>query len=339
MMFLFKNDKVFFGLSLAILSLAVVFSLKSGIAATNIAADAPPAYLHWAWSDVAGWIDFYSTATVTVSFEELQGYARYSANGTGAAPWQYISLNCASGPVGSTCAPINYKVSNSESGILSGWAWSDAVGWISLNCSNAGTSGCAGHEYGVTIVNSATYPGQAEFEGFAWNDIIGWISFNCNNPHESYPNGICGIVDYKVLTGWAIAPMEGELISSTFDTEETDGVAYNYILWTGSANSGDVRFQLATSNCSNGATNSPACDQNIGWGGTKTSGDGAFLGPLGSGATDDLYSASGPDVPIPIFNKATHLNRRYFRYRIVMFSNLSRTLAPEINGVIVNWSP
>ncbi|MCL4406263.1 MAG: hypothetical protein M1586_00115 [Patescibacteria group bacterium] len=334
-----NKDKILFGCSLILFALALIFALQTAVAATNIAADAPPAYLHWAWSDVAGWIDFYSTDTVNVAMTELQGYARYSAKGDGAAPWQYISLNCASGPAGSSCTPVSYKVSNTETGKLSGWAWSDAVGWISLSCENAGTSGCAGHDYGVTVVNSVSYPGQAEFEGFAWNDIIGWISFNCNNPHEGYPSGICGLVDYKVMTGWTIEPLEGEVISSTFDTDEVDGVAYNYILWKGVANSGDVRFQLATSNCGNGATNAPTCDQNIGWGGSKTSGDGAFLGPLGTTAADDLYAASGPDVPMPIKNKETHSNKRYFRYRMVILSDLTRTLAPQVSGVIVNWSP
>lgn len=334
----FKNDRFLFGLSLASLVFALIFSFEFVLAVTNIAVDAPPAYLHWAWNDTIGWIDFYSTDSVFIELDQLQGYARYSVNGNGAAPWNYISLNCASGPAGSTCTPVDYKVSNTEAGIMSGWAWSDAIGWISFSCGNPGTSGCAGHEYGVTIVNSAT-PGQAEFEGFAWNDVVGWISFNCNNPHEGYPAGICSQIDYKVATGWIIEPLEGELISSTFDTGEVDGVAYNYILWKGNANSGSVNFQLATSDCGNGATNPPTCDLNIGWGGSKASGDGAFLGPLGTAASDDLYSASGPDAPMPILNKATHSNRRYFRYRMVILSNLSRTLSPEIDGVIVNWSP
>jgi hypothetical protein len=335
----FKNDKVFFGFSLIVFVLVVVFSANLVFATTNIAADAPPAYLHWAWNDIIGWIDFYSTDSVLVELTELQGYARYSANGDGIAPWQYISLNCASGPAESTCSPISYKVLNTDSGVLSGWAWSDAIGWISLSCENAGTDGCAGHEYGVTIVNSVDYPEQAEFRGFAWNDVVGWISFNCDNPHESYPNGMCGVVDYKVLTGWIVEPLEGELISSTFDTSEADGVAYNYILWKGVANSGDVRFQLATSNCGNGATNAPTCDQSVGWGGLKISGDGAFLGPLETADSNDLYSASGPDVPMPLRNKAEHFNKRYFRYKMVILSNLSRTQSPEVSGVIVNWSP
>lgn len=324
---------------LAIFIAAAFLTLNAAEAATNIAADNPPAYLHWAWSDVVGWIDFYSTDSVNVTTTELQGYSRYSAEGDGAAPWQYISLNCASGPSGSSCAPISYKVSNTGSGELSGWAWSDAVGWISFSCENEGTSGCAGRDYGVSVVNSSDYPGQAELQGFAWNDIAGWISFNCSNPHVGNPDGICGTVDYKVLTGWSIEPMEGEVISSTFDTGEADGAAYNYILWKGVTNSGDVRFQFATSNCGNGATNPPACDQNVGWGGDKTSGDGAFLGPSGTSAPDDLYSGSGPDVPIPLKNRATHTNKRYFRYRVVLYSDITRALSPRIDGVIVNWSP
>lgn len=55
--------------------------------------------------------------------------------------------------------------------ILSGWAWSDNIGWISFNCDN--TSSCGTVDYSV-IVDQAT----GHLSGYAWSSNIGWISFN-----------------------------------------------------------------------------------------------------------------------------------------------------------------
>ncbi len=52
-----------------------------------------------------------------------------------------------------------------------GWAWSDNIGWISLNCTN--TSSCATSDYGVTV-----NPLNGGMTGYAWSDNIGWIQFN-----------------------------------------------------------------------------------------------------------------------------------------------------------------
>lgn len=54
--------------------------------------------------------------------------------------------------------------------ILKGWAWSDTIGWISLNCENLNTCGTV--PYGVAI-DQAT----SKLSGYAWSSNIGWISF------------------------------------------------------------------------------------------------------------------------------------------------------------------
>ena len=51
---------------------------------------------------------------------------------------------------------------------VSGWAWSDNIGWISFNNTTDGS----GFNYGVNINNDGI------FSGYAWSDNIGWISFN-----------------------------------------------------------------------------------------------------------------------------------------------------------------
>jgi len=53
---------------------------------------------------------------------------------------------------------------------ITGYAWSDNIGWISFNCSN--TSSCGISNYGLTIAADGTV------SGYAWSDNIGWVSAN-----------------------------------------------------------------------------------------------------------------------------------------------------------------
>ena len=41
---------------------------------------------------------------------------------------------------------------NPTTGVFTGWAWNDAVGWISFNCSNSGT--CVSSDYYVATSQS-----------------------------------------------------------------------------------------------------------------------------------------------------------------------------------------
>lgn len=75
---------------------------------------------------------------------------------------------------------------------LSGYAWSDNIGWISMS----------GPLHSVAV-NSGT----GAFSGYAWSDNIGWISFN---PADvvGCPSGACNPtlnVGTGVVTGWARA--------------------------------------------------------------------------------------------------------------------------------------
>lgn len=53
---------------------------------------------------------------------------------------------------------------------VSGWAWSENVGWISFNCTNDSTCGTV--NYGVNVRQ------DDYLEGYAWTETVGWISFN-----------------------------------------------------------------------------------------------------------------------------------------------------------------
>lgn len=53
---------------------------------------------------------------------------------------------------------------------VSGWSWSENIGWISFNCTN--TSSCGAVNYGVTID-----PDNGKFSGYGWSENVGWLSF------------------------------------------------------------------------------------------------------------------------------------------------------------------
>src|SRR5690348_8951689 len=68
--------------------------------------------------------------------------------------------------------PVAHAQTGSTSGHLGliGWAWSDTIGWISMDCSN--TSTCGNTAYGISIDNNGV------LSGFGWSDNIGWVSAN-----------------------------------------------------------------------------------------------------------------------------------------------------------------
>ncbi|MDP3725138.1 MAG: hypothetical protein Q8R20_01570 [Nanoarchaeota archaeon] len=282
-----------------------------------------------AWSDISGWWDFHGTHTVKVQGTYLKGYASGNVGD--------ISLDCATARGGNICASIsNYGICNGPgphntdgscpngdaTGILSGYAWNDSIGWISFNCdqtSHGGTNTCTESNYRVEIDGDS-----GDFSGYAWNDVEGWISFNGPG--------------YKVKTAWRATSTLGFLESSVFDTEDFGGVVLNSIIWQGAQPGGgaSVDFQIAASNCPNGAENKPNC----------TTGTWVFKGP--DNTSETYYGAEcpaiGPSSPAIGPNKAICvnplqvLNFRYLRYRVRLKSNLTQTESPVIRDIILNWS-
>ena len=132
-----------------------------------------------------------------------------------------------------------WKVSNDGAGNLSGFAWSESVGWISFYCGDLVPS-CVNFNHRVAI------DGSGNFSGWAWNDAIGWISFNCNN---SGIGDTCATSNYKVKTSWVATSLVGTLLSSVTDTSVSGGVAFNSLAWKGNQPAGTaVKFQFASAN-------------------------------------------------------------------------------------------
>ncbi len=213
-----------------------------------------------------------------------------------------VSLDCHTTRNGDICAQSNYQVTNDGSGNLSGWGWNDQYGWLSFDCNN--NNGCAQSNYRAYI------DGNGNFQNYAWNDAAAWISFNCAN------NGSCGVSNYRILTSWAATSASGFVDSTAYDTGVAGGAQLNSVLWRGNLPAGTaVRFQFSTSNASSGP-----------W---------TFIGPDGTGNT---YYSTGPDASLrldyTLFN-----NRRYFKYRTMLVSDLAQRLTPRVDDVLINWSP
>jgi hypothetical protein len=285
-----------------------LFVAPHAFAATNVSSSATA---HWAWNDSIGWIDFNPSGAgnVVVTPTQLEGYASSSAG--------QISFNCdATNPSGvSVCGTSSFKVTNDGVGNLGGWAWNDRFGWISFfwgnasaNPSAAVTSMCSTYESrSYTPMCGVTIDGYGAFQGWAWNDTIGWIDFNCDNPEDNVCNNP---MQFSVVTTWAATSTTGTLDSQTFDTGVANGAQLNSIMWKGVATSStSVSFQFAVSSNS--------------------------TGPWNYGA---VYTPTGPGIPLPLTGYSS-LTGRYFRYRVILTTDKSQTKTPEVDDVIVNWSP
>ncbi len=105
------------------------------------------------------------------------GYVAYTVNPTSVAPT---------------------KVEAGASQNVSGFAWSENIGWISLNSTSDGSA----TSYGVNI---SPLTGTGIFSGYAWSENVGWITFN-SGELTACPSGTCNAqVDWTSgkVSGWA----------------------------------------------------------------------------------------------------------------------------------------
>ncbi|HEY9583920.1 MAG TPA: hypothetical protein VJI66_03100 [Candidatus Paceibacterota bacterium] len=157
---------------------------------------------------------------------------------------------------------------------VTGWAWSDTTGWISLNCANTGAGGCS-NSYKVTFATT-TSDTIGELSGYAWSSNIGWISFN---ETTGCPSGTCKNsinMTTGVVTGWAKILSMGDdgwielagvnhLSSQSSNSDisctiNCAGVTYNNGLLAGFAwgNIGWIHFNTMVEGCNNvGCTQEP----------------------------------------------------------------------------------
>ena len=112
---------------------------------------------------------------------------------------------------------------------LSGYAWSDNVGWVSFSCQNKRDN----YDYGVSIDIDT-----GEMGGYAWSDSIGWIDFSPVGPYPDVPAYSVKLnLETDEITGWAKAVIANDWIS--FSGEE-HGVTFNIHGFSGYAWGGET---------------------------------------------------------------------------------------------------
>jgi hypothetical protein len=104
---------------------------------------------------------------------------------------------------------------------ITGWAWSESVGWISLHCSTGGPTDtnpaadiCADSDYGLTFETDGTVT------GWAWSDGGGWVKFGglSGFPTGGGTQAVDAQFDGNQLIGWAracAATANGDCTGST----------------------------------------------------------------------------------------------------------------------------
>jgi hypothetical protein len=113
-----------------------------------------------------------------------------------------------------------YAANAAASDNVSGYAWTDTIGWISFNCTNDST--CGASSYGVKEDASGL------LTGYAWSDNIGWIKFG---GLSSFPSGSGTLAKDAQLSGsnligWARAcagTASGDCSDMTSRTDGWDG--------------------------------------------------------------------------------------------------------------------
>ncbi len=102
--------------------------------------------------------------------------------------------------VGVSQSGVNKAQANSSNG-LSGYAWSDNIGWISFDGSN----------YGVTVDTNG------KLSGYAWSDNIGWISTNDADLAGCPKTPCTAKLQNNNLNGWLKAISGGSSQSGGWD--------------------------------------------------------------------------------------------------------------------------
>lgn len=199
-------------------------------------------------------------------------------------------------------------------GNLTGYGWADnGIGWISMNCSNAGV--CGASNYGVTVAPNGA------MSGYAWanpNDgsqnNIGWINFNPSgpypassfvpsqsvrmNPGTGIVTGWARAVNYDAIGGW-----DGWIGFGSGGNYGTgvvvSGCNWSGYAWGGGTNIGWIRFNgsgygVAGSGdaCATSSNNAPVAEAGISRDGIAYSSSIAVI----RGAPVNLWLSADKDV-------------------------------------------
>lgn len=134
-----------------------------------------------------GVFSFSPSSNVSITDTELRGFIWGKSFG-------YAVLNCldvvASGGGPGGCVEGvngNFRVANTTSGHLSGYAWGETAGWINFG------------PFTQSATPSVVINSQGEFNGYAWAQNFGWIKFDCTSGSPDFP-AYCVKTDWRPVT-------------------------------------------------------------------------------------------------------------------------------------------
>ena len=169
-------------------------------------------------------------------------------------------------------SPAYGGVSNNNEGTLSGYAWGELAGWVNFSPTNGG----------VTIDSGG------DFAGYAWSQNFGWIVFNCAT------NSSCSTESFKVSTDWR--PRSARADCNNAGDDDSDGQ-------TDYPNDPDCDSitddsESAANGSSGGSPSSGSTSSSSGGAATVVSG--TQTGSAGTGSVPALEdSVDAPVPPIP----------------------------------------
>ena len=118
---------------------------------------------------------------------------------------KYLIIAVALGSLLWLLGVFNFFTAEASGGYdLDGYAWSNNIGWISMNCKTGGIAGediCATSNYKVSVNENGN------IFGYAWSNNIGWIRFGGLSGFPTAPGNYGGNakVNGNILDGWARA--------------------------------------------------------------------------------------------------------------------------------------
>ena len=118
------------------------------------------------------------------------------------------------------------------------------------------------------------------------------------------------------------------LISSIIDTGVSGGAGFNSFLWQGSlGTNGSVKLMFAFSNSSSGPWTYYGC---------TTASQSLCLDSNNWTTSDSSVASFDLDTSYPFPFSSTFQNKRYFRYKVILSTSGT---TPQVNDIIINWSP
>ena len=206
-----------------------------------------------------------------------------------------------------TLAAFSFASTASAAGNVTGFAWSDSAGWISMSCNNSAlTDGnsmpntCSTVDYGVTLD-----PVTGAMTGYAWSTNLGWLNFNSGGVVPSYSANRIGGARVTGVTTPGLRPTVGwARFCSNFNQSimpdnctggntitDWNGAWFGWVSMSGDGRDGNPEYGVKYDNVT-GAFDGFA------WGGTIEGHDGSEV--AGWISFKGVYASKNPVAYVPI---------------------------------------